>query len=82
MAPQSLQWIGRGDSDQPAEHQFGQPSLAEPVGAHQRVDGHAMLGQAPGILERRRGSGDAINRDVVLQRVQFGGDVSLDAGIE
>ena len=28
------------------------------------------------------GSGDAINRDVVLQRMQYGGNVSLDAGIE
>ena len=70
------------DRAQFGEDQLIHPALTEPIGAHQRVDGHPVLRQSAGVLQRRGGRLDTLDRDVVAQRVQDRVHVALDAGPE
>ncbi len=64
------------------EDQLIHQPLTEPIGANERVDGHPVLGQSPGVLQRRGRRLDPLHGDVVAQRTQNGVHISLDAGPE
>ncbi len=64
------------------EDKLVQAALTQPVCAHKRVDRHAMLGEPSRVLECRGRGFDALDRDIVPQRVQKGLHVPFDARIE
>jgi hypothetical protein len=59
-----------------------EPGRADPVGAQQRGDGDAALGQPAGVLLRGRRGTHLVQVDAVLDDVQYGGDVLANAGFE
>ena len=69
----------RFDARYLVQHSVEHRLVAEAVGAHQRIDSHSALRQAPCVFEGRRRQLDFFDRDGVADRGEYRGDVSVDA---